>query len=288
MQNTDTNRILTQINETMKTKRFLLWLMAVCCLPIQAQTSDEGYFPFAQDDKTWEMQVGYIKENDFCNHINGDTLIGGETWKKVYNYIAFRDFYYDYYAAVRDVGRKVYAIPKGSDRPRLLYDFGMNVGSKVRCGVEGNAFYCLLDKEERPDSLFGFEFVAYLRLERIDTIETCGLRLRRFTLSLLDSYEEPMVGNIIWLEGVGSFLSPFLPWIPVLPQDNLLLLKGCLIGKTYISGGDEFYSDYTNVLGNNYVSENGNGIIYDISGRHMPREHQKGIYIQNGRKFVVR
>ena len=72
---------ITKNDEKMKTKLFLICLMTVCCLPIQAQASDEDHFPFAQEGKTWEMQVGGIKENDYCNRIDGDTLIGGETWK---------------------------------------------------------------------------------------------------------------------------------------------------------------------------------------------------------------
>jgi hypothetical protein len=270
----------------MKTKLFLICLMTVCCLPIQAQASDEDHFPFAQEGKTWEMQVGGIKENDYCNRIDGDTLIGGETWKKVYNYIAFRDLNYSYYAAIRDVGMKVYAIAKGSNKPRLLYDFGMKVGDKVKCGVEGNTFCCLLEKGEKPDTLLGFKYVASLRLERIDTIETHGLQLRRFTLTLLDPYERPMARNIIWIEGVGSFLSPFLPWTPAHQSDELQLLKRCSIDKIYISSNDDFYkNDETNDIQSNSYIGNESG-IYNQQGVKMVGKPQKGIYIQNGRKYV--
>lgn len=272
----------------MKKTSYLIWLMAVCCLSAQAQISDEGYYPFAQNDKTWRMQVGGIKENSYYNRIDGDTLIGGETWMKVYNYIAFRELNYSYFAAVRDVGKKVYAIAKGSNRPRLLYDFGLKVGSRVRCGVEGNDFFCLLEKDEQPDTLFGFKFVAYLKVERIDTIETYGLQRRRFKLTLLDPYEDSTLAeNIVWVEGVGSYLSPFMPWAPVLPRDGLLLLKGCAIGKNYISSGEDFYKENnTNGIDNSAYSRNESDIIYNLSGHRMTKEPQKGVYIQNGRKYV--
>ena len=178
---------------TMKTKRFLIWLLIACCLPAQAQTSDEDYFPFDQEGKTWEIRIGIFKENVFGHCIDGDTLIGGEIWKKVYTYFEVPQIDYSYYAALRDVGKKVYAIAKGSNRQRLLYDFGMKVGDMVRCGAEGNAFYCLLEKGEQPDTLFGFKCETYLRLERIDTIETCGLKLRRFTLSMLDVFKKKIL-----------------------------------------------------------------------------------------------
>ena len=90
-----------------------------------AQTSQVEYRPFAQDGKIWHCQVGLIKENIYDNRIDGDTLIDGENWKKVYNVPDLRKYYY---AAVRDVDKKVYAIAKGSNRPRLLYDFSLKKG----------------------------------------------------------------------------------------------------------------------------------------------------------------
>lgn len=273
----------------MKTKRFLIWLMAVFCLPTLAQISDDDYIPFAQDGKKWEIQVGIIKENFYGSRIDGDTLIGSETWMKVYNYFQLPELNYSYYAAVRDEGKKVYAIAKGSYSPRLLYDFGMKVGDKVRCGVEGNAFYCLLEKGEQPDSLLGFKFDAYLCLERIDTIETHGMQLRRFTLAMWDFFQEDkLADDIVWLEGVGSCLSPFLPWMPVIPRDNFLFFKWCSLGKTIIAGEKDFYSDNeTNAISNRLLmgSESGS-YLYDLQGRRVTDTPQRGIYIQNGRKCV--
>lgn len=271
----------------MKTKLVFIWLLAVCCLPSQAQTSDEDYFPFTQESKTWEIQIGVLRENLYVNCIDGDTLIGGETWKKVYNYYGFRQLNYSYYAAVRDVGKKVYAIGKGSNRPRLLYDFGMKVGDIVRCGVEGNDFCCLLEKGEQPDTLFGFKFESSLRLVRIDTIETNGLRLRRFTLSLLSPYKEQIVDNVVWVEGVGSCNSPFLPWMPLLPRDRIFFFKRCLIGKTYISTEEDFYNgNETNDTSNKTIEANESSVIYDIQGRQLHNRPSKGIYIQGGKKHL--
>ena len=108
----------------MKKGFYLFLLLAIPSVTAQAQTSQIEYRPFAQEGKVWQCQVGGIKENVYDNHIEGDTLIGGETWKKVYNVPDLRKYYY---AAVRDVDKKVYAIAKGSDRPRLLYDFSLKV-----------------------------------------------------------------------------------------------------------------------------------------------------------------
>ena len=48
--------------------------------------------PFVEEGKAWETTIGMIMENSYGSFIEGDTLIGGETWKKVYNYTGFREF----------------------------------------------------------------------------------------------------------------------------------------------------------------------------------------------------
>ena len=219
-------------------------------LAISAQVE---YRPFVEEGKTWETTISEIMEDCYGSFIEGDTLIGGETWKKVHNYIGFKEFGGTYYAAVREEGKKVYAIAKGSEKPRLLYDFGLEVGSTVRCGVEGNAFGCLLDGGEKPDELMGFQFVHYLRLEQIDTIEAGGSQRRRFTFTLLTSYHEPymyihgeeeegILGNVVWVEGVGSGAGPFSPWLPLPPRD-LYVRVSCTLGNAFICNSSCFYQN---------------------------------------------
>ena len=141
---------------TMKKSGLFAWFICIINISVLAQGSKLEYSPFAQEGKTWEIQVGGIKENLYGHQLNGDTIINGESWKKVYNFMGFPDFNYTYYAAVRDVEGKVYAIAKGSTKQRLLYDFSLNEGDMVKCGVEGNSFGCLLESGEKPDTLFGF------------------------------------------------------------------------------------------------------------------------------------
>ena len=286
----------------MKDVRLLFaFIMHVFCMSAQAQSSQLEYHSFAEDGKEWQTQVGGILENLYCNRIDGDTVINGESWKKVYNYVAF-PFNYTYYAAIRDEGKKVYAIAKGSTRPRLLYDFGLKKGDLVRCGVEGNVFGCLLDNGEQPDSLLGFPFVSYLGVERIDTIEAQGMRHRRFTLTLLDAYQryyqpngERISGNIIWVEGIGSGAGPFSPWKP-LPQFDLIY-QFCYIGKTCLFGYPDFYdADISDSVGSTHYEESEDHNSYDLSGRRVSVSSAssvssvlpRGVYIKDGKKVVVR
>ena len=280
---------------------FTLALSAIC-LTLHAQTKQLEYRPFAQEGKTWETQVGLIKENVYGNCIDGDTLINGAYWKKVFNYVGFPDFNYTYYAAIRDEGKKVYAIMKGSSRPRLLYDFGLNVGDIVKCGVEGNAFGCLLDDGEQPDTLLGFPFEAHLKVERIDTVMVHGLEYRRFTITRLDAYKEympsetgegPRIGNVIWVEGIGSSAGPFLPWISI-PSYHTLFL-GCSLDKSFLFGYEDFYdAEISTSIGSALVPNSTNHHPFDLSGRRLsvtstssvPSVLPKGVYIENGKKRV--
>ena len=271
--------------------RLLLSLLLFAAgMTFKAQDFQLSYHPFSEEGKTCERQVGGIKENLYCNRIDGDTLIYGESWKKVYNYIAFPEFNYRYYASIRDVGKKVYAIAKGDSRPRLLYDFGLKTGDVVSCGIEGNAFGCLLDKDEQPDSLLGFPFVSYLKVERIDTIKACGMERRRFTFTLLNAYYEPMEtsGEIIWVEGIGSGGGPFSPWMPLPPRRTVY--QSYMLNGTYIFSDTDFYDPEVLVqVGSISSSEIEENNSFSLSGHRLTTPPtQKGIYIRDGKKVLIK
>ena len=239
------------------------------------------------------MQVGGIKENVYGIRIDGDTLINGESWKKVYTYFGSPEFNYSYHVAIRDVGKKVYAIARGGKKPRLLYDFDMKVGQTVRCGVEGNAFYCLLDTDEKPDTLLGFRLVSYLKLERIDTIMVHGQYHRRFTLTFLDSFHEPIrneweavMDNVVWVEGVGTAAGPFLSWLPLSYKDWVMM--NCREGKrNLLFGNRDFNTNVVDAVSDVRRKVNGNDDSYDLQGRRIQGEPFKNdLYVKDGRKFI--
>ncbi|MBR5039167.1 MAG: hypothetical protein IKX65_10670 [Prevotella sp.] len=277
----------------MKTGFILTWLL--CTTSIAAQEVRQDYHPMARDGKTWEAQVGGIKENLYGYRVDGDTLINGDIWKKVYSYVFYPRSDDSYYAAIRDVDKRVYIVAKGSNTPRLLYDFDLKVGNTIKCGVESTSFLCLLETDEKPDTLMGFPFKSYLRVERIDTIKTHDMEQRRITLTLLDTYKEPfrsedadMIGNVVWVEGVGSGSGPFSPWLPLLPR-NCILLRCFDVDKKIISGVSDFYDQpEPNAISNIPFRQNEIGIIYDLLGRRQNRQPRQGIYIRGGRKRVVK
>ena len=274
-------------------------LLTVClvfttCLPTQSQTSQIEYRPFAQDGKIWEAQVGWIMENLYGNFIDGDTLINNVTWKKVYNYAGWPEKGCTYYAAIRDEGKKVYAIAKDSQKPRLLYDFNLQKGEILRCGVEGNVFGCLLDKDEQIDTLMGFPFKSYLKVEEIDTIMARDKKHCRITLSLRDAYkqhylagENVYIENVVWVEGVGSGAGPFSPWMPLPPRDSYM--QKCMINDTVLFAYPDFYDAETTapISHTRYnKNEEDDSQGFNLQGRRLTTEPTHGVYIRNGKKVV--
>ena len=278
----------------MKVRLLTITFVCAYCIVAHAQTSQNSYHPFEEEGKIWDAQVGIIRENIFVNKIEGDTVINGENWKKVYNFSAFGiGGGYTYYLALREVGQKVYAIAKGSNRPRLLYDFGLKVGDTVRCGVEGNAFGCLLDTNEKLDTLMGFAIRNRLKVKSIDTIHvnapyTRESYLRRFTFTLLDAYREPLAVDyeIVWVEGVGSGAGPFSPWQPLLPFENFLL--ECTVDKIHIFGYPypRSYEIFTTNIGSPQYKTTGGMGFYNLQGHKLNALPQNGVYIQNGKKII--
>lgn len=269
----------------------------------QAQTSEIEYHPFAENGKSWETQVGGILENLYQSDIIGDTIIGNVVWKKVYNEKLIYNIinnkyvhYYTYYAAVRDEGKKVYAMAKGSTRPRLLYDFSLKEGDFVKCGVEGNAFGCLLDKDEPTDTLLGFPFDSFLKVDRIDTVKLFdGQDYRRFTLTMWDAYKDlPIAGPIVWIEGLGSGAGPFSPWMlqsPVQPGKIYpVYYTYYYLNRTCITRSDLFYesdSDTPNAVNISQPTKE-ESTLYDLQGRQIPSKPSRGIYIEDGKKVLLK
>lgn len=261
------------------------------CMTVQAQTLQVEYQPFVEEGKVWDKQVGGTKENTFSNYIDGDTLINGETWKKVYNHAGFGYPGYFYYAALREEGKKVYAIAKGGDTPRLIYDFDLKVGDELKCGVEGSAFGCLRDRSENPDTLLGFPFRKSLKVKSIDTIHVSGpyvreSYLRRFHFYLLDAFGVPETRReVVWVEGIGSVMGPFQPWETVqIPGEDIMVLH-CEVDRESIFG---FYIHEMTTVSSPQYQHAESRVVHDLQGRRISGLPQKGIYIQNGKKKLMK
>ena len=270
-----------------------LLLLFVFALQASLFAQDNNYRPFAEEGKFWETSIGGLNQYVYDGYFAGDTIIDGETWHKVYTIAGINR---TYYAAVRDEGRKVYAIAKGSSRARLLYDFSLKEGDFVRCGVEGTAFECLRMKEEPLDTLHGFLFNLALKVDRIDTVKLHdGLERRRFTLSMWSPGKDILMATpIVWIEGLGSGAGPFSPWMlqsPLLPTFNehrafVTYWANENLSPNIIARSDEFYELESSTSVSSPQPTEENNMIYDLEGRRLSGKPARGTYIENGKKTV--
>lgn len=218
-------------------KSILIFVLSALCWQARAQESSG----MVQEGRFWEMQVGMLTDNVRAYHIEGDTVIAGKEWKKVYTACDYRfppadelfsqltggsvkySWNYSYYAAVREEGDKVYAVARGNRRPRLLYDFSLKKGDIVMCGMEGGMFPCLRDTGESADSLFGFPLRTRLGVTRVDTLSFGGRDFRRITLNVYGQCAFDVYASVVWVKGVGSDCGPFTPWMTFDAKDRFRL-----------------------------------------------------------------
>ena len=292
----------------MKTRLLFACLLCSAGMTASAQTQELEYRPFVQEGKVFKIQ-GIIKEDFTYTEIEGDTLINGETWKKVYNSMPWAGrLKHSYFAAVREVDKKVYAIAKGSTRPRLLYDFNLGYvegdGDCLLCGIEGSSFGCLIDTKagESSDKLMGFDFRSRLCLDEIDTVRLDdGLEYRRFTFLLTDRNFGSVViaDSIVWIEGLGSATGPFSPWMPRLkyPEDygyGPVYETSYYINGKLITTSSSFYEPATPTAVSTPKPAKEHDFLYDLQGRKIgsgksfPLKGARGpgIYIEGGKKKV--
>lgn len=261
--------------------------------PVEIVCGD-GFHPMLQEGKFWKMEDGdgWASKPEYDILIEGDTLIGGKTWKKVYSNMEYANKDADgltYYAAVREEGEKVYAIPKGKEEPRVLYDFSLKVGDKVRgTSTALDGFYCLLESDEAYAG-----WVTTMELKNIDVINVYGQELRRFTFDVPNNTDKSVgsstvsTSTLVWVEGIGSEGGLFQTWKKLSPNSK----TSCYLKDELIFDAGDFHTSNALVNIQEYKEEvnSWSSILYDLQGRQVDASNlKKGIYIQNGKKVLVK
>ena len=261
---------------------------------MQAQEQD-AFHPLLQEGKLWKIVNGdgWASKPEYDILIEGDTLIGGKIWKKVYSNMEYAHKDADgliYYAAVREEGERVYAIPKGKEEPRVLYDFSLKVGDKVMgTSTALDGFYCLLVLE--LDEAYA-RWDTTMELKKIDIINVHGQELRRFTFDAHDNTLKSMgssatsVSTIVWVEGVGSEGGLFQIGKKISPNS----MVSCYLNGELIFDANDFHASDETVHIQGHYEETGAQYqgFYDLTGRPVITHPINGIYIQKGKKVRMR
>lgn len=167
---------------------------------------------FENDDARWYVAANFMNANlENPTHLGvktttwgfvGDSLIEGESWRKLYSSadttlqedLIFRGF-------LRSEEDKVFYKKPAASEPRVLYDFGLEVGDYFTFNFE--------------NEYEGFEPLAQLQVVEVGTIEIQGEthKIIRFQNHLPDGYPMTM-GSVVqeeWIEGIGSLRNPIFP-----------------------------------------------------------------------------
>ena len=232
----------------------------------------DGYQPLVEEGKSWTVQEyrragdgTWTADEKYGYYLSGDTLINGKVWKKLFTnsnrlLLSDKDTNFAYLAAVREEDQKVYTIEKDIPEEYLLYDFNMKVGDSINCRLEQyyfrKAHFSFLQEEfleptgtytDRPYMFFN---QAFLKLERIDTVQVGGQGHRRFLFSMTWPYRGMTVANnVVWVEGIGSNYGLYKPWEPV-PNNGWCSLGYSEQGHE-VFGNEDFYAGIGDVYRGN-------------------------------------
>ena len=200
------------------------------------QGMPDYYRPYFQEKKAWKTEED---GKEYVHYIEGDTVIGGTYWKKVYSNIDGDDF--SYFGAIRQERYKVFAIAKGKDMPHLLYDFSLKVGDKLRCTSEETSYgtFDYIAAYDEDDNGWTME------LKSIDKIYVGNLgapsydydhEQRRFIFERKKADASSDV--FVWVEGVGSEGGLFHSWRKPTPDSKTSCYMRNPSNQILFDGGD--------------------------------------------------
>ena len=252
----------------------------------------DNYIPLVKEGAVWvydrrgvDFQYPYVPTMKLW--FEGDTIINGEQYKCLYNEFVLYVFHgsdWDnperrvntgYYGAWQERDKKVYVWDVYGQKKVLYYDFNLKKDDVV------------------PDLPFDPE-VAWKKITDEDTIEVNGIKRRRLELTY-DYYELGVhrITQSYWVEGIGSF-------------KDLLTPTGCMTWGGF-SGFEYFEGDSCLFTLNEFLlPKNGNGTatevrtssikdcplktspIFDLQGRRLSEKPKRGMYIKDGKKYVVK
>lgn len=237
-----------------------LSLLSVLCGMAQTENT---YRPFVEEGKVWKVgqltgdwSTAYV----LCYYyFEGDTLIGGETYKRWMCCEESRNGRTVSYAgALREEEKRVFAVPPTQEKAEVIYDFISSPGASLHLF----------------DYLFGVGTGDYT-LTNVATLENQGRRLRTLTIRREGQDEH------LWVEGVGALNGPVCNlYLPV--GYNRVLMR-CSVGDNvlYEDGG------IADALPRLSASPASLAQPCDLSGRPWASS-RRGIAVSGGRKVLFR
>ena len=263
-----------------------LGIMTIC-----AQNGNrKSYVPFVEEGKKW--YCGYTHTGSIASTpedpsgrgidciftMCGDSLINDKIYKKVY--CQFKKYYNDeeqhYYCAVREENYCVYIIEEATMEEKLIYDFS------------------------RPEEI--------IRLTYNDYMYGRGMAKRRrgflpgqyeySVCTLLGDDLNYSWGAGVWVDGIGAALeNPFAfeSLYTFYEEPKLgehVEVRSCMKDGEYVYI-DDWRSAPTEPITSvdekiHFDNSMKDYVLFDLQGRRLSDKPNKGVYIQNGKKLVIK
>ena len=193
--------------------------------------------------------------------LKGDTVMGGVSYKKMYCDGIF-------VSGLREEDGRIYECSWEDVTEALTFDFQLQPGGIVE------------------DNLMGDR--AQMEVRQVREVDVDGRTYRCMDMWIHEVVYEVVQGLVdYWIEGVGCMNGPHNPfWWDAI--GNQALLISCYDGDECIFS-QECLAQITGIRSAvaNKPSDSSKG-IYDLQGRRLLSAPAKGLYIQNGRKYLVR
>ena len=265
-------------------KKLLLFTMLVFSLTVKASddyrpTGAYNYHPTVVEGRTWNYVLQDYsnpragespRETVYSYQIQGDSVYLGVPCKKMYCRVNEQSVLT---ALLYEHERRVYchvieaSLTNGmgfvgdTEDWELLYDYSLN-----------------LDEREQHTNE---------RLKAIEQIEADGRKFHRFVF-----VPEPDDGGLFplyWIEGIGarmSFFNPTRHFMLSYISEIVSVFDGdeCI----FTSGDFDLPAVSTRIAPVSTFSEKTSSALYDLQGRRLTGMPQRGLYIQNGRKYIAR
>ena len=251
-------------------RTIVLFILLALDMAVYANTG--SYRPFVKEGKTWKCTywTGNDVERNENYTIKGDTVINGISCKKMFRWSAFQ------YGIFEQDG-KVFTIGGGPNpnKERLLFDFSLSLGEYVF-----------------NSGGYGTFKVTVLQIDTIVNSQNQPFRrmlVRTGPLNDEGNYmEKPEYLELYWVEGVGSVRGPDDSYFWFNGSQPGRRMDACYEDGECIMTYSEMITEGTSGVNSATATQPQASFIYDLQGRRLKEQPRKGLYIQNGRKVVVK
>ena len=236
------------------------------------------YQPLVEDGKKWV----YRGQSDVTGQtwvvtmeLKGDTLIAGKNCLKLYGYNLLNRGHDEYLGALMEENRVVSCFLPGKVKPDTLYDFGLQVGDE-------GAFFC-------SDDYMSFDMTNIGDFyDVVDGTLVHGVLMFYPESSLSWNWMN------LWIEGAGCVYGVLQPCFGDRVGGDSMTLRWCGVNGRQIYRGSGYNTGLVTGISQLSATTHQPSPTYDLQGRKLSNSKwsngqiRKGIYIKDGRKFVVK